>query len=183
MNDEDRINKINNELKTYINEAKFISNKCRNRIIKLLGEEFNIIIDKSNYEDFANVDVQIDQEGSIIIRGNIFKNNIRDIDKIEESFNSFKEKADNYLEKREINFESKNNLNNIINLVMVLLILFIFIIISFISIKSILDGNFHFAVWFIVFVIPYIIPGLKDSLFKRIHQARVFIKRYLKKHR
>ena len=48
MNDEDRINKINNELKTYINEAKFISNKCRNRIIKLLGEEFNIIIDKSN---------------------------------------------------------------------------------------------------------------------------------------
>ena len=37
------LNKINNELKSYINEANFISTKCRDKIVKLLGEEFGIV--------------------------------------------------------------------------------------------------------------------------------------------
>ena len=57
MNKEERLNKINNDIKGYLNEAKFISTKCRNKIIKLLGEEFNTEIDKSKYVEFANVDI------------------------------------------------------------------------------------------------------------------------------
>lgn len=89
---EKRINKINDELKSYINESKFISNKCRNKVIKLLGEEFNINIDKDKYVEFANVDVRIDLDGNIIVRGNSFNTNINNIDEIENRFNNFKEK-------------------------------------------------------------------------------------------
>lgn len=178
---EKRINKINDELKSYINESKFISNKCRNKVIKLLGEEFNINIDKDKYVEFANVDVRIDLDGNIIVRGNSFNTNINNIDEIESRFNNFKEKADIFLKKKEINFENKTLFNNIVNLIVVILILFIFLGISIISIKSILSGDFYFSIWFLVFVFIYIIPGLKDNLFKRIEQAKIFIKIYLNK--
>lgn len=85
------------------------------------------------------------------------------------------------LKKKEINFENKTLFNNIVNLIVVILILFIFLGISIISIKSILSGDFYFSIWFLVFVFIYIIPGLKDNLFKRIEQAKIFIKRYLNK--
>ena len=53
------LNKLNNELKSYINEANFISNKCRNKLITILGKEFNIDVKLENY---ANVDVKILEE-------------------------------------------------------------------------------------------------------------------------
>ena len=49
------INKINTELKIYINEATFISNSCRNKLIRLLGKEFDISLP---LEDFANIDIE-----------------------------------------------------------------------------------------------------------------------------
>ena len=64
------LNKINNELKGYVNEANFISNKCRNKIIKILGEEFGIEFVLDNY---ANVDVKILEDGSIEMRGDKYK--------------------------------------------------------------------------------------------------------------
>ena len=44
----DKLKKINNEIKDYINESNFISIKTRNKIIKTLGDEFDIKF-KSNY--------------------------------------------------------------------------------------------------------------------------------------
>jgi len=38
------LKKINNELKGYINEAKFVSNKCRNKILKILASTFSVNI-------------------------------------------------------------------------------------------------------------------------------------------
>ena len=35
MKIEEKRNKINNELKIYINESSFISNKCRNQLLKM----------------------------------------------------------------------------------------------------------------------------------------------------
>ena len=66
------LNKINNELKSYINEANFISNKCRNKLISILGKEFNGDVKLDNY---ANVDAKILEDGSLEIRGDKYKNN------------------------------------------------------------------------------------------------------------
>ena len=45
------IDDINNEIKSIINESKFISLKLRNRIIKMLGNEFDINLPLENYEN------------------------------------------------------------------------------------------------------------------------------------
>ena len=63
------LNKINKELKSYVNQANFISQKTRNKLIKMLGEEFQIDLP---IENFANIDVQLTSDGSIIMRGDIY---------------------------------------------------------------------------------------------------------------
>ena len=181
MNKEERLNKINNDIKVYLNEAKFISNKCRNRVIKILGEEFGIDIDKDSYVEFQNVDIVISLIGSIIIRGKEFTTNRDNIDKIEESFNNFKVKVDSFLKNKEINFETKNDFNNIINLIMIVLLLLVICVITIISIKSIFSGNLQFTLWFVIFVLPYIIPNLKENLKSRFESASIFIKRLIKR--
>ena len=50
------IRKINNELKSYINEASFVSNKCRNKLLKMLGETFDVELP---LENFAKIDAEI----------------------------------------------------------------------------------------------------------------------------
>ena len=91
------LNKLNNELKSYINEANFISNKCRNKLISILGKEFNIDVKLDNY---ANVDAKILEDGSLEIRGDKYKNNQKyTLEEINEHFDNFKVQADNLLKK------------------------------------------------------------------------------------
>ena len=51
-----KLDDINNELKDYINESAFISNKCRNKVIAMLGEEFDI---KFSLDNYKTIDVTI----------------------------------------------------------------------------------------------------------------------------
>ena len=67
------LNKINNELKGYINEANFISNKCRNKLIIILGEEFGIEFELDNY---ANIKLK---KNKILKKKDSIKNNKKDI--------------------------------------------------------------------------------------------------------
>ena len=181
MNKEERLNKINNDIKGYLNEAKFISTKCRNKIIKLLGEEFNTEIDKSKYVEFANVDIVIDEDFDIVLRGEKINTNVNSLDDFNNIFDSYSTKVKEILDKKEINFETKNDFNNIINLIMIVLLLIIVGIISYVAIRSILSGNLQFTIWFVVFVLPYIIPNLKDNLKSRFDSARIFVKRLIKR--
>ena len=50
----DKINKINKELKVFINESSFISTKCRNKLLKIFCEVFSVDLDIGNY---LNVDL------------------------------------------------------------------------------------------------------------------------------
>ena len=56
MNKEVELQKINTEIKVYINEASFVSNSCRNKLIKILGRTYDIDLP---VEDFARIDVEI----------------------------------------------------------------------------------------------------------------------------
>ena len=98
------IDDINNEIKSIINESKFISLKLRNRIIKMLGNEFDINLPLENYE---NIDVTITETGNIIMRDEEYKRDISlSIKEINERYNRFKEKADVILKKKEVNYRS-----------------------------------------------------------------------------
>ena len=176
MNKEEILNKTNNSLKVYLNEAKFISNKCRNN-------EDNIHIDKNYYVEFKNVDIVINEDFDIVLRGEVFKTNIDNIDSFNNTFDSYKEKVEDILNKKEINFETKNDFNNIINLIMIVLLLLIVVIITYIVIKSLFSGNLQFGLWFVIFVLPYVIPNLKDNLKVRFESARIFLKRLIKRHK
>ena len=68
MKKEETLNTINNDLKTYINESSFISMKCRNKILRLFENEFNIKLDIENYK---NVDLEILEDFTIKYRSNI----------------------------------------------------------------------------------------------------------------
>jgi len=180
MSNMKELNKINNELKGYVNEANFISNKCRNKIIKILGEEFGIEFVLDNY---ANVDVKILEDGSIEMRGDKYKtpHKINDLSDIEERYNNFKVKADKILKKKNSNKNSKKDIDNIINLFVILGILIIFLFVIFILLNSFLSGDYYHMLWLMVFILPLFVPKLKDNLIARIEQARNYLKRRFKK--
>ena len=90
MNNEEKLRKINKDLKVIINEATFISNKCRNKIIKMLGNDFSVDLP---LENFKSIDVVITEEGNIIMRDEEYKRDSKlTIEEIENIFKEFKEK-------------------------------------------------------------------------------------------
>ena len=180
MKKEDKLNKINNELKVYMNQSAFISNKCRNKIIKILGEEFNINFGKTNYQ---NVDVEILEDGNIKLRGDLYKSldSIEDFTDIEERYNRFKERADKLLEKKEIDFQNMSNMNNITNLIVIICLFLVGLAIIILGIHAFLVGDFFNCIWLLIFVVPWVFPNLKNAISNRWDQARRYLKALLKK--
>ncbi len=172
---------MNNEIKTYLNESKFISNKCRNRIIKMLGEEFKCSFDREDYVDFANVDVTILEAKKILLRDKEYSiENLTD-DDILDSFSHFKEKADGYLSTMKFDFDSKNQFNNIVNLLIITFLVVIAVILLFVTINDLRKGNYFFSIWIAIFVLPTLIPKLKENILGRLDQAKRYIKKLFRK--
>lgn len=173
------LNKLNNELKSYINEANFISNKCRNKLISILGKKFNIDVKLDNY---ANVDAKILEDGSLEIRGDKYKNIQKyTLEEINEHFDNFKVQADKLLKKKDNSRTNRKDIDNIINLFVILGILLVFLFIIFILLNSFLTGDFYHMLWLIVFILPLFVPNLKENLIQRIEQAKNYIKRRFKR--
>lgn len=173
------LNKLNNELKSYINEANFISNKCRNKLISILGKEFNVDVKLDNY---ANVDAKILEDGSLEVRGDKYKNNQKyTLEEINEHFENFKVQADKLLKKKDNNRTSKKDLDNVLNLFVILGILLVFLFVIFILLNAFLSGDFYHMLWLIVFILPLFVPNLKENLIQRVQQAKNYIKRRFKK--
>ena len=173
------LNKLNNELKSYINEANFISNKCRNKLISILGKEFNIDVKLDNY---ANVDAKILEDGSLEVRGDKYNNNQKDtLEEINEHYEIFKVQADKLLKKKDNSRTNKKDLDNIINLFVILGILLVFLFVIFILLNAFLSGDFYHMLWLIVFILPLFVPNLKENLIQRVQQAKNYIKRRFKR--
>ena len=180
MKKEDTLNKINNELKSYINESNFISMKCRNKLLKLFADEFNITLDISNY---INVDLEVLEDYTISYRSKIYKinSNINNIEEFIDKYNSFKEKADKLIKRREIDFEHKNDLKNIGNLIIVLCMIIIFISAIILGIVALLKGHYYDCIWFIVFVVPWLFPKFKESFTNRFIRAKNYLRRLIER--
>lgn len=177
---DDKLNKINRELKVYINESSFISNKCRNKIIKIFGEEFNVNLDIDNYK---NVDLSITDDFKISYRDDLYSSadNIKSIDEVVERYNAFKEKADRILKRKEIDFNNMSNLKNISNLIIVICIILGGIFVSILGISALLRGDFIDVLWLLFILGPAIISRLRESISNRFIQVRNYLKHLFKK--
>ena len=175
-----RLNEINKELKVYINESSFISNKCRNRLLKIFEEEFSVKLDLDNYK---NVDLSIKEDFKILYRDDLYESSetIKSIDDIEERYARFKEKADKLISRKEIDFKNKSNMNNISNLIIVICIIGIMFAALYFGVRAILTGNYYECLWFLVILSWVVSPSLKEKISNRFTQAKNYIKRLLKK--
>lgn len=169
------IRKINNELKSYVNQATFISNKCRNKLVKLFGETFEIDLPVDN---FANVDIQITEEGNIIMRGDLYKAPTKKtLEEINEKYDFFKEKAEQLINKKEVNYHNKKDISNILNIFIVIILFIFYIVVGILFIKSILSLQLFTASILAMLLSSYLAPSIKN----RFNQAKNFIRRKLKK--
>ena len=90
MDKNSQLKQINTELKIYMNESSFVSNSCRNKIIRYLGDAFDIQLP---IENFASIDVSLLEDGSIEMRDEVYKReSALSFDEVLERYNFFKEK-------------------------------------------------------------------------------------------
>lgn len=173
---DDFLNEINNELKSYINESNFISMKCRNKLLKIFADEFNIVLDISNY---VNVDLKVLDDFSISYRSKIYKTDISDMEQFISKYNVFKESADKLIKRREIDFNHKSNINNVGNLIIVLCMVIAFLLVLYLGIVAFISGNYFDCLWFIIGVAPWLFPKFKESFFYRFNRAKDYLKRVI----
>lgn len=175
-----RLNEINKELKVYINESSFISNKCRNRLLKVFCEEFNVKLDLDNYK---NVDLSIKDDFKIIYRDDLYESSdkIKNMDDLEERYSRFKEKADKLIKRKEIDFKNKSNMNNISNLIIVICVIGIMVAALYFGIRALIMGNYYDCLWLLIILSWIISPSLKEKINNRFIQAKNYLKSLLKK--
>lgn len=171
-----QLKEINNEIKGYINEAKFISNSCRNKLLKLLGKTFSVELP---LENFANIDAELTENGNIIMRGDEYESTakVKSLEELEEKYNSFKEQADRLLKKKEKGFHQGKDINNILNIFIVIILSIGYLIVALLTIKSIFSLNLFTASILIALLSSYLLPNIKD----RFEQAKNYLKRKFKK--
>mgnify|MGYP003179172706 FL=1 len=175
MNKEEQLKKINTELKIYINESSFISNSCRNKIIRLLGNKFKITLP---IENFKNVDLALLEDGSIVMRDEVYKQEMNlSYKEVLERYEEFKEEADNLLKRKSKNTFMENDKSNSVNLFIVLLISGLFIALVIYTLKSFFTGNFIQCIWLFIFLTTWLLPSIRD----RFSQAFNYIKRKMKR--
>jgi hypothetical protein len=175
MDKEAQLKKINTELKVYINEASFISNACRNQLLRMLGREFDIDLP---IEDFQNIDVRLFENGNIEMRGDLYSREEElSFEEVLTRYASFQEKADGLLQRRGKSAFPNNDKNNIKNLLIVMVMLTFFIALTIYAIRSFFNGNYIHSLWLLFVVFSWLVPNVRE----RFQQAFHYIKRKLKK--
>lgn len=180
MEKREEIAKINKELKIIINEASFISMKCRNRLLRIFEEEFSVKLDISNYQ---NVDLKIKEDYSIVYRDDeyVSEEKIQSISDLMDRYHRFQERANQLIKKKDIDFQNKSNWNNISNLIMIICLILILICLIVLVVYSFLTGDLYNCLWLLVFVVPLVVPKVKESLTGRFIQAKNYLKSIMKK--
>lgn len=175
-----RLNDINRELKVYINESSFISNKCRNKLLKIFEEEFSMKFDLDNYK---NVDLSIQDDFKVLYRDDLYESSekIKDMDDLEERYAKFKERADRLISRKEIDFKNKSNMNNISNLIIVICIIAISLAALYFGIRALIMGNYYDCLWLLIILSWIVSPSLKEKINNRFIQAKNYLKSLLKK--
>lgn len=176
----DELQKINRQLKVDLNESGFISMNCRNKVLRIFADEFQVDLDIGNYQ---NVDLSIDENYKVHYRDDLYtsRDSLSDIEDVEERFSRFQGRVDQILSKKELSFEKKGLASNVFNLILLFLMFLVAIVVVLYCIWSFLIGNIFHSIWFVVVILPLIVPKFKDHLSSRIIQAKRFFKSLFKK--
>ena len=171
MNKEAELKKINTEIKVYINEASFISNSCRNKLIKMLGKAYDIDLP---VEDFARIDVEIHENGNITMRDDEYsRDGDLSFEEVLSRYEEFKAQADEMLQRRGKKAFPNSEKNNIINLFIVFVLGIFFVLLAIFGIRSFFDGRYIDCLWLLVIVFSWLFPSVRE----RFQQAFQYIKR------
>ena len=170
------IKSINNEIKGYINEASFISNRTRDKVIKLISKHFYVELPIENY---LRIDISIKENGNVIMKDDEYKttNPIKDEKELFERYNNFKEEVTNLLSKKEVNLDTLRKKNDITNLILTILLTIAIIIIILFSIHRLLIGDFIGGLWILIVILPLLTERVRN----RYKMAYRFIKSICKK--
>ena len=124
----DELQKINRQLKVDLNESGFISMKCRNKVLRIFADEFQVDLDIGNYQ---NVDLSIDENYKVRYREDLYTSHdsLSDIGDVEERFSRFQERVNQILSKKEFSFEKKGLASNIFNLILLFLMFLVAIVV------------------------------------------------------
>lgn len=169
------LKEMNNQIKSYINEASGISSKCKIKLIKLVEKHFFVELPHDNY---LNIDIEILENGNIIMRDKeyITTNSISDLDSLSNRYNIFKEEVETLLNKHEVNFTTMTKKSEINNLIYVFFHLFAVAVITIYCIHRLLLGDLFGCIWIVV-VIGYILfPNNTASLKNKYTRAIKYLK-------
>ena len=175
------LNQINNEIKSYVNEACGISEKCKRKLIKIVEKNFYVDLPDDN---FLNIDISILENGNIVMRDDEYKSEkpISTYSELLERYNEFKKEIEELLGKKQIDFDTKKRNSEISNLLFLLLIFLLSIVIILIGINRLIIGDFFGLVWLGCIIFYYIIPASGNKLRNRIVRAKKYIsKKFTKK--
>jgi len=174
------LKQINNELKTYVNEATLSGIKYSNKLLKLVNKNFYVDLPIENY---LHLDIVIKENGNIIMRDDEYKTlkKVKNREELEERYKSFKEDIDKVLKRKNDNYKVLNVKNGFVNLFITLLITIVVGVICYNYLIELLSGNYWNFIWFIIFITFYnVIPRLGEDLRRRYKEAYLFIKRLFK---
>lgn len=171
----EELKKINKEIKSYLNEASGISQKCRTQLIKLVEKYFYVELPKENY---LNIDIMILENGNIIMRDEEYKtsNELSNSNDLVNRYSDFKKEVEDLLNKNETNFENKKQIKEIENLIILSLIFILVLIVLIYAIRKLFLGDLFGLLWLFIIIMYYIVPLTGTKLRNRIIRAKKFIK-------
>lgn len=168
------LNKMNNELKVYINEASGISDKCKMKLISLVEKHFYVDLPNDNY---LNIDITILENGNIIMREEEYKTQkeLSSSNDLVNRYSEFQNDVEVLLKKNEINFDVKKRNSEIVNLLVILLTIIFSIVIIYIGIRRLLIGDLFGVIWLVFILGYYIIPASSNRMRNRFIRAKKFL--------
>lgn len=165
---------INNELKSYINEASSISVKCKRKLVKLV--EKNFFVDLPN-EDYKILDITILENSNILMREVEYKTtkSLSSEEELYERFDNLKKEVEVLLDTNATNFDVLKNKNGINNLLIVFLTLSLSLFIITFAIQQLLIGNYERLIVIAILIAYYGIPATGNKFRERLTQAKKYL--------
>ena len=176
------LKEMNNQIKGYINQANGISDKMRQKIVKLVEKHFMVTLPKEN---FLNIDIVLLENGNIKMRDIEYETGdpVDNLEALNARFELFAEETENLLDKNEVNVDTLIEQKDRNNLVWVIFITFAMIVIVINGIRQLLNGNLFGVLWLIIIIGYYIIPATGSSLRNRYIRAYHYIKSLIYKNK
>ncbi len=174
------LEKMNKQMKIYLNEASGISSKCKMKLVKLVQTHFMVDLPNDNY---LNIDIIIMENGNIKMRDVLYETSspVHTEEELTNRFLSFQKDVEVLINKNEVNFETLSIKKERNNLIWVILITFAIIVIILNSIRRLLAGDLYSVLWILIMIGYYVVPATGNGIRNRYIRAYRYLKSKFKK--